>query len=118
MINQLPALAAAVGIFVRAYGSWPTASLVRLPLRFTLSTCSSSCFINSSVPHLPSASSFPDSSLVLMVSSYDCWAIHSSRRNCKTVIFIFLKCEWKIRKKKEEKSYTQQVGLLPLEHYS
>lgn len=32
MIKALPGLAAAVGSFVRAYGSWLTAALVRLPL--------------------------------------------------------------------------------------
>ena len=36
MIKQLPGLTAAVGIFVRAYGSWLSASLVRFPIGFIL----------------------------------------------------------------------------------
>ena len=38
MIKQLPGRTAAVGIFVRAYGSWLSALLVRFPVGYLLRT--------------------------------------------------------------------------------
>lgn len=39
MMKQLPGRSAAVGVFVRAYGSWLSASFLRLPGGCALQTC-------------------------------------------------------------------------------
>lgn len=97
MIKQLPGLTAAVGIFVRAYGSWPSALLLQFPIRFILRTCGILAF-SLPFPHLSLASSSPDS---CAVSSYDCWAKRTFfQRNGETVIFIFLNVYGKAEKRK------------------
>lgn len=115
MIKQLPGLTAAVGIFVRAYGSWLNALLVRFPIGFILRMC---YILPPLFPSPPPFGLLIGSSVLR--GSLDCWTIKTLFFFCK--LWIRKKKKkfgWQNRKMKERMifTYMQWVVLFLLEHY-